>query len=119
MLIYLIVLGVLLFILALIAKKFEKIANQKGYGDEIHSFAMCFWFGIIGYLYVIALPDLTISRRNNQSVKSPSIDEFERVETKEDFKNVIYECPCCKENINYGIESCPTCGQRFDWKKVD
>ena len=41
-----------------IASKFESIASMKGYGKEIHSFAMCFWLGIVGYLYVIALPDL-------------------------------------------------------------
>lgn len=41
-----------------VAKKFEEIAFQKGYDASIHSFAMCFWLGITGYLYVIALPEL-------------------------------------------------------------
>ena len=51
--------GVIALILAvpiLIAKKFELIAHYKGYHD-VHAFAMCFWLGIIGYLYVIALPN--------------------------------------------------------------
>ena len=49
-----------LFIRKRVALKFEKIAFQKGYDSSIHSFAMCFWLGIVGYLYVIALPDLNI-----------------------------------------------------------
>ena len=42
-----------------VAKKFEQIAFDKGYGVEIHSCAMVFWLGIVGCLYVIALPDKT------------------------------------------------------------
>ena len=40
-----------------VAKKFEQIALQKGYDASIGAFSMCFWLGIVGYLYVIALPD--------------------------------------------------------------
>ena len=54
------------FISYLVARKFEEIAFQKGYDTTIHSFAMCFWLGIVGYLYVIALPDLT----NNNNVNN-------------------------------------------------
>ncbi len=43
----------------LVAKRMEEIVFLKGYGKEIHSFALCFWLGIIGYIYVLALPDLT------------------------------------------------------------
>ena len=55
----------------IIAKKFEKIAFEKGYGTEIHSFAMCFWLGLIGYIYVLALPDL-VARSRNISPVPPS-----------------------------------------------
>ena len=48
----------------IVAKKFEKIAFMKGYGTQIHSFAMCFWLGIVGYIYVLALPDLTLTNSN-------------------------------------------------------
>ena len=44
----------------IIAKKFEQIAFTKGYGNEIHSYAMCLWLGTIGCLYVIALPNATL-----------------------------------------------------------
>ena len=46
-----------LIINVIVAKKFEKIAIEKGYSYEMHVFAMCFFLGIVGYLYVIALPD--------------------------------------------------------------
>ena len=53
----------------IVASKFETIAIQKGYDSSIHSFAMCFWLGIIGYLYVIALPDLHARQTgNNQNI---------------------------------------------------
>ena len=48
---------VLVVINIFVAQKFEDVAKLKGYDNEIHSYAMCFWLGIIGYLYVIALPD--------------------------------------------------------------
>ena len=40
------------------AKTMQKIARKKGYGEEFNCFSMCFWLGIVGCLYVIALPDL-------------------------------------------------------------
>ena len=53
---FLFVLGVALGINYFIAKSFEAVAFQKGYDTSVHSFAMCFFLGIVGYLYVIALP---------------------------------------------------------------
>ena len=46
---------------AIVAKKFEQVAIWKGYPD-VHAFAMCFFLGIIGCLYVIALPNITYDR---------------------------------------------------------
>ena len=40
-----------------IAKKFEEIVFAKGYGTDLKAYYMCFWLGIVGYLYVIALPN--------------------------------------------------------------
>ncbi len=64
-LIYLFILAVALFIQYIVAKKFEAIAFQKGYDETIHSCAMCFWLGIVGYLYVIALPVLNEQMKEN------------------------------------------------------
>ena len=58
-----VILGILTLFLAIIidyivAKKFKQIAFDKGHdADKLHVFAMCFWLSIIGYLYVIALPN--------------------------------------------------------------
>ena len=40
-----------------IAKKFEEIVFAKGYGTELKAYYICFWLGLVGYLYVIALPN--------------------------------------------------------------
>ena len=61
---YLIVLAVFLLINYLIAKKFEEIAFIKGYSEQDHTFAMCFWLGIVGYIYVLALPDLVTIKKS-------------------------------------------------------
>lgn len=45
----------------IIAKKFEGIAQAKGYyKPAVNAFAICFWLGIVGYLYIIALPNKTL-----------------------------------------------------------
>lgn len=55
---------ILISIKIYISYKFEQIAFEKGYDNTSHSFAMCFWLGIIGYLYVIALPDRGYARNS-------------------------------------------------------
>ena len=59
---FLIVLGLAIFVALIfvnhkIAKAFEQIVFPKGYGPELNAYYMCFWVGIVGYLYVIALPN--------------------------------------------------------------
>ena len=59
-----IVLGIVLLLLLIIihykvAKMFEKLAFDKGYGKDANAFIMCFWLGIVGYIYVAAMPKLT------------------------------------------------------------
>lgn len=60
-----------------IARKFEKIAFKKGYREDIHAFAMCFWLTLIGYLYVIALPDLNL-RKEITKIQPTKIDELKK-----------------------------------------
>lgn len=49
---------VIVFI-AIMPSKMCEVAELKGYNaKEKHIFAICFWFGIFGFLYVLALPDL-------------------------------------------------------------
>ncbi len=97
---YALFLGVLLVVQVAVAVKFSDIACEKGHGKESHSFAMCFWLGIIGYLYVIALPDRTIVQ-----YRVP----------KEELKKQSYICPYCKKPIPYDVESCPICKKNIDW----
>ena len=53
----------------IMAKAMEKIARQKGYGEEFNAFMMCFWLGMIGCLYVIALPDLKQREQLDRIIK--------------------------------------------------
>ncbi|MBE6695117.1 MAG: hypothetical protein E7587_01550 [Ruminococcaceae bacterium] len=57
--IYMLFLALLFFIQYKVAKMFEAIAFDKGYDKKAHPFALCFWLGIIGYIYVAAMPKLT------------------------------------------------------------
>ena len=112
--IYSILIIVWLFICIFVAKKFEEIAFQKGYDESIHSFAMCFWLGIVGYLYVIALPNLKNSIYANSAFAESNI-EHNTTNSIEVISH--YQCPTCKQNIAYGIEKCPSCGQIFKWNR--
>lgn len=64
-----VILIVLLVINLIGAGKMSDVAYAKGYDDSIHAFAMCFWLGIIGYLYVIALPDIEARRKQDAIIE--------------------------------------------------
>lgn len=55
LILWLVVIAVVIFINYRAAKKFERIAADKGYVNE-HMFAWCFWLPAIGYPMVIAMP---------------------------------------------------------------
>lgn len=73
---------VVIVIDVVIAKKMESVAALKGHGEEVHAFAMCFWLGIVGYIYVAALPD-KIQQEQNQKIieliSTKSSDNHENV----------------------------------------
>lgn len=56
-----------LVINAIVAGFMKDAATLKGYGEDSHIFAICFWLGLLGYLYVISLPDL-ITQEQNQRI---------------------------------------------------
>lgn len=62
-----VLIAVILIIQYYVAERFEEVAFLKGYDESMHCFAMCFWLGIVGYLYVIALP--VKEKRNSDSEK--------------------------------------------------
>ncbi len=55
---------VLLTLNILCACLMEQSAATKGYEKESHIWAICFWCGLFGYLYVISLPDKIQQRQN-------------------------------------------------------
>lgn len=60
---WIVVLVIYLAICGVIAYFMQNVAFAKGYDTNAHTFAMCFWLGIFGCLYVVALPDL-VARQN-------------------------------------------------------
>lgn len=69
---FLIVIGVMVYILvnAIGASLMRNVAIEKGYGDTYHVWAICFWLGIFGYLYVIAMPDKIQQSQNQQILEA-------------------------------------------------
>ncbi len=67
-LIYLVIIG-LLVVNGFLAKQMANVAAMKGYGEEIHAWAWCFWLGIIGYIYVLSLPDKVTQSQNQQIIE--------------------------------------------------
>lgn len=57
----------------IVAQMMQDVAALKGYGKEVHAFAMCFWLGIIGYIYVAALPDKIQQEQNQKIIELMSI----------------------------------------------
>lgn len=51
---------------AIISVQMKKIAVMKGH-EKSHAFALCFWLGIPGYIYVVALPDL-VQRKQLETI---------------------------------------------------
>lgn len=61
--------AVVILIKALIDRKIASTVEKKGYTlQETHAWAMCFWLGMFGYIYVIALPDRTVQRQNEEII---------------------------------------------------
>lgn len=54
--VYLLALAAVLVLAYFYAKWFYEVAEKKGHHDKKY-FWICFWFGFIGFLLVIALPD--------------------------------------------------------------
>ena len=78
--VFLIIVLIVVFLLInlALADKFTDIAIQKGQKEHSRAvYAMCFFLGIAGYLYVIALPDKSgeIQKEEKRTVKDPEIFE--------------------------------------------
>lgn len=60
----------MIVIQAIYAYHMKKVAILKGYGDDAHAWAICFCLGILGGIYVVALPDLIQQSQNQQILDS-------------------------------------------------
>lgn len=60
---------IVMIINLLVAQKGEYVAELKGYGKEAKAFSMCFWFGILGFVYVASLPDQIQQEQNLKIIK--------------------------------------------------
>lgn len=81
--------AIALVVLALVnynmAQNMQGIVEKKGYTD-LRVVAICFWLGIIGYLYVIALPDLE-ERRLLKKIAGEAEEEIANEEKEEISEN--------------------------------
>lgn len=107
---FLIVLVACLIVLAILAfgAHLMKIsAELKGYYDE-HIFAICFWLGIIGYLYVISLPDK--SNLNSYENNSQQILEQHPLLGNKTNSSDFWTCPSCGSQNHKTTGTCG-CGK--------
>ena len=86
LILYLAFIALLIFLNYYIAKQFEAVANMKGHFLKRY-FWLCFFFGVAGYLLVIALP--TVEKTNKKF------------------------CTCCGHEVSDDSSFCPLCGNRI------
>ena len=72
---------VVVFSRLIAARKFEGIAFDKGYDENASAFAMCFWLGIVGYIYVFAMPKLTEDQIQEKRTNRIYIEATQKVNT--------------------------------------
>lgn len=64
------IVSILILVNYKIAKMFQKIASAKtNERTAKHAFELCFWLGLVGYLYVIALPNANFEKKSLKSQK--------------------------------------------------
>ena len=78
--------------------KFKGIAEDKGYEGQKY-FWLCFFFGLIGYIYVAALPDLEL-RSRIRNMQEP----MEKA-------NHVWKCTKCGAQNPSGSVLCKGCGE--------
>lgn len=101
---YIILVIVIYLIIGLIiGRMMENVAADKGYGTEAHAFAMCFWLGVIGCIYVAALPDKIQQEQNQKIIKLLSNEENSTKSTYSDSDNAaprhLFRCDKCGKMI--------------------
>lgn len=99
------VLFVYLLISWIIAQEFAEIALKKGYSDNKY-FWYCLFFGIVGYLMIIALP-LKQTEENSEYDKTEGISD-------EKTSSGIKKCPACGVHHDADFDVCPSCKHEYN-----
>lgn len=112
----LLIVVVYLIIGFIIGRMMENAAADKGYGTEAHAFAMCFWLGIIGCIYVAALPDKIQQKQNQKIIELLSIKDDKvsntNVESVNPAPKHLFRCDNCGKMIEE--YPCCECGFKFN-----
>lgn len=100
---------VVLFVSAIVASEFRNIAEMKGHEGKPY-FWFTFFFGIIGMLMVIALPDRSLKSVSNPSTTTNIIHPSTPIKKKPASypKADEWKCPCGRIHKDY-VSSC-SCG---------
>lgn len=64
------VISIIVIVDAYLALKMVDAAVDKGYtSQKAEHFFLCFFFPVLGYLYIIALPDLIVQEQNEHCLR--------------------------------------------------
>lgn len=73
---WIVAIAIAIIILCFMASKMCEVASFKGYEPaKKHIFAICFWLGIFGYFYVLALPDLKLRKLLGEKEETENVDK--------------------------------------------
>ena len=53
-----------------IAKMFADVASRKGYSNETKVLLLSFFLGVVGWVYVAALPDEVLRKQNDEILQN-------------------------------------------------
>lgn len=94
-----------------LACEFFAVANAKGYYESKYLW-ICFFFGLVGYLLVIALPARD-NKTQKDSATASLAETVRREEAKRQEEKIMnsggWKCSCGRVNANY-VSTC-ACGK--------
>lgn len=104
--------AIFFYVSYIIAGLFEDVANSKGASsyEQIMAWRLCFWLGIVGYIYVAALPNYKAVSNQTGNVEESSSTSPSNAFLNKTPKD-SWKCPeCGRYNANY-VGTCG-CGTR-------
>ncbi len=98
---WIVAIAIAIIILCFMASKMCEVASLKGYDPaKKHIFAICFWLGIFGYFYVLALPDLKLRKLLGEKEETENVDKESKNDSSPQNKVTVlgngdWKCPFC------------------------